>query len=103
MVLDLFLNLGCIDVLYCKEGGDLSNIAATYIGIIAGFVLGVVVSWQIYNRQGKTAVKQKEILDHITDLEEAHKVILEKVQIFEQNHDEILKNIFTLDTKINSF
>ncbi len=45
MVLELFLNLGCIDVLYCKEGGDLSNIAATYIGIIAGFVLGVVVSW----------------------------------------------------------
>lgn len=51
MVLELFLNWGCIDVLDCKEFGDLSNIAATYIGIIAGFVLGGLVSWWIYNRQ----------------------------------------------------
>jgi hypothetical protein len=29
--------------------------------------------------------------------------ILEKIQIVEQNHEEILKNIFTLDKKINSF
>ena len=78
MVLELFLNLGCIDVFDCQDGGDLSNIAATYIGIIAGFVLGILVSWWIYNRQEKTAVKQNEILTHITELEEAHKHILEK-------------------------
>jgi len=42
----------------------------------------------------------------ILKLEEAHKLILEKhevmlekVQIFEQNHDAILKNILALDTK----
>jgi hypothetical protein len=84
-------------------------ITATYIGIVAGLVLGGLVSWWIYNRQEKTAVKQREILDHITDLEEKHQlilekheVILEKVQKFEQNHDEMLNNILTLDTKINS-
>jgi hypothetical protein len=108
MVLELFLNWGCIEVFDCKVD-DLSNITATYIGIIAGFVLGGLVSWWVYNRQEKTAVKQKEILDHITDLEEKHQlilekheVILEKVQKFEQNHDEMLNNILTLDTKINS-
>ena len=108
MVLELFLNWGCIEASNCN-GADLSNIVATYIGIVAGFVLGGLVSWWIYNRQEKTAVKQKEILNHITDLEEKHQlilekheVILEKVQKFEQNHDEMLNNILTLDTKINS-
>src|SRR5215210_1201332 len=102
MVLELFIMLECVEAVQCKNVGDLSNIAATYIGIVAGFVLGAIISWWIYNRQEKTAVKQKEILGHITDLEEKHKVILEKVQIFEQNHDKILKNILTLDKKINS-
>ncbi|MDF2738240.1 MAG: hypothetical protein K0S93_2100, partial [Nitrososphaeraceae archaeon] len=33
---------------------------------------------------------------------EKHENILEKIQIVEQNHEEMLKNIFTLDKKINS-
>ncbi|HEX7142316.1 MAG TPA: hypothetical protein VF222_07550 [Nitrososphaeraceae archaeon] len=56
----------------------MSNIAATYIGIVAGFALGGLVSWWIYNRQEKTAVKQQEILDHIVNLEEKHDYILKK-------------------------
>jgi len=44
-MLELFLNLGCIEAFDCKEFGDLSNIASTYIGIVAGFVSGVLVSW----------------------------------------------------------
>jgi Na+/glutamate symporter len=109
MLIELFLIWRCIDVANCQTGGDLSNIAATYIGIIAGFVLGGIISWWIYNRQEKTAVKQQEILDHIVNLEEKHEhilekheFILEKIQLFEQNHDEMLNNILTLDTKINS-
>lgn len=109
MVLDLFLNLGCLEVSHCNNGGDLSNIAATYVGIVAGFVLGGLISWWIYNRQEKTAVKQQEILDHIVNLEEKHEhilekheVILEKIQLVEQNHDEMLNNILTLDRKIDS-
>jgi Na+/glutamate symporter len=109
MLIELFLIWRCIDVANCQTGGDLSNIAATYIGIIAGFVLGGIISWWIYNRQEKTAVKQQEILDHIVNLEEKHEIslekhenILEKIQLFEQNHDEMLNNILTLDKKINS-
>ena len=71
MVLELFLNQGCIEAFHCKEFDDLSNIAATYIGIIAGFVLGGLISWYIYNRQEKTAVQQQEILDHIANLRKA--------------------------------
>jgi Na+/glutamate symporter len=109
MLMELFLIWHCVDVANCQTGGDLSNIAATYIGIIAGFVLGGIISWWIYNRQEKTAVKQQEILDHIVNLEEKHEhilekheFILEKIQLFEQNHDEMLNNILTLDKKINS-
>ena len=54
--MDLFLIWHCVDVANCQKGGDLSNIAATYIGIITGFVLGGIISWWIYNRQEKTAV-----------------------------------------------
>jgi Na+/glutamate symporter len=110
MLMELFLIWHCVDVADCQRNGDLSNIAATYIGIIAGFVLGGLISWWIYNRQEKTAVKQQEILDHIVNLEEKHEhilenheLILEKIQVFEQNHDEMLNNILTLDKKINSF
>jgi formate/nitrite transporter FocA (FNT family) len=71
MVLELFLNKGCIEAFHCKDFGDLSNIAATYIGIIAGFVLGGLIFWWIYNRQEKTAVKHQEILDHIANLRKA--------------------------------
>jgi uncharacterized membrane-anchored protein YhcB (DUF1043 family) len=100
--------LDCFNYVDCK-GIDLTNTAATIIGIIIGSFIGAVITWWVYNRQEKTAVKQKEILDHITDLEEKHElilekheVILEKVQIFDQNHDEMLKNILTLQNKIDS-
>ncbi|HEY6586935.1 MAG TPA: hypothetical protein VIY98_01480 [Nitrososphaeraceae archaeon] len=60
MVLESFLTWGCIEVSNCNNGSDLSNITATYVGIIAGFVLGGLISWWIYNRQEKTAVKQRK-------------------------------------------
>ena len=107
MVLELFLNWGCIEAFDCKEFGDLSNIAATYIGIVAGFVLGGLVSWWIYNRQEKTTVKQQEILDHIVNLEEKHENMQKNMNLFqkrykwEHNHEEMLKNILTLDKKID--
>jgi Na+/glutamate symporter len=109
MLIEWFLMWHCVDIANCKDGGDLSNIAATYIGIIAGFVLGGIISWWIYNRQEKTAIQQQEILDHIANLEEKHEDILEKhelilenIQKFEQNHDEMLNNILTLNKKIDS-
>jgi hypothetical protein len=110
MVLEIFIMWGCVDLKDCFSAGDLSNIASTYIGIIIGALIGGLISWLIYNRQEKTAVIQKEIQDHILNLEKKHEIslekhenILEKIQIVEQNHEEMLKNIITLDKKINSF
>ena len=109
MLLEIFIMWGCVDLKDCFSAGDLSNIASTYIGIIIGALLGGLISWLIYNRQEKTAVIQKDIQDHILNLEEKHEIsvekhvnILEKIQIVEQNHDEMLNNILTLDKKINS-
>jgi Na+/glutamate symporter len=102
MLLEIFIMWGCVDLKDCFSAGDLSNIASTYIGIIIGALIGGFISWLIYNRQEKTAVIQKEIQDHILNLEEKHENILEKIQIVEQNHDEMLNKILTLDKKINS-
>jgi hypothetical protein len=109
MLLEIFIMWGCVDLKDCFSAGDLSNIASTYIGIIIGALIGGFISWLIYNRQEKTAVIQKEIQDHILNLEEKHEIslkkhenILEKIQIVEQNHDEMLNKILTLDKKINS-
>ena len=109
MVLEIFIMWGCVDLKDCFSAGDLSNIASTYIGIIIGALIGAFISWLIYNRQEKTAVIQKEIQGHILNLEEKHEIslekhenILEKIQIVEQNHDEMLNKILTLDKKINN-
>jgi len=108
-MLEIYIMWGCVDLKDCFNAGDLSNIASTYIGIIIGALIGGFISWLIYNRQEKTAVIQKDIQDHILNLEEKHEIslekhvnILEKIQIFEQNHDEMLNKILTLDKKINS-
>ena len=110
MLLEIFIMWGCVDLKDCFSAGDLSNIASTYIGIIIGALIGGFISWLIYNRQEKTTVMQKKILDHILNVEEKHEIslekyknILEKMQIVEQNHEEMLKNILTLDKKIDSF
>ena len=115
-MLEIFIMWGCFDLKDCFSAGDLSNIASTYIGIIIGAFIGGFISWLIYNRQEKTAIIQKELQDHILNLEEKHEIslekheislekhenILEKIQIVEQNHDEMLNKILTLDKKINS-
>ncbi len=91
MLLEIFIMWGCVDLKDCSAGGDLSNIASTYIGIIIGAFIGGFISWLIYNRQEKTAVIQKEIQDHILNLEEKHEISLEK-------HENILEK----DTTIKS-
>ena len=42
------------------------------------------------------------MLNSIKKLRDKQEHILEKIQIFEQNHDIILKDIFTLEKKIDS-
>jgi hypothetical protein len=94
--------VGCIDLKDSSSAGDLSNIASTYIGIIRGALLGGLISWLIYNRQEKISQTQDTMLNSNKRLHDKQEHILEKIQIFEQNHDIILKDIFTLEKKIDS-
>ncbi len=86
---------GCVDLKDCIAGGDLSNIASTYIGIIIGAFIGGFISWLIYNRQ-EIIKTQDTMLSGIKELQDKQEHILEKIQTFEQNHDIILNDIFTL-------
>jgi len=93
--------LECFNYIDCSHKIDLTNTAATIIGIIIGSVIGAIISWWIYNRQQETAEKQDKILQNIEKLEIKQEHILEKVHEFEENHYKMLKNIFTLEEKIN--
>ena len=44
MLLEIFIMWGCVDLKDCSGGGDLSNIASTYIGIIIGAFIGGALS-----------------------------------------------------------
>ena len=68
MVIELLLNWECFKYLGCVVGEDLTNTAATYIGIIIGTVLGAGISMLIYMRQRKTTEEQDKILKHIEEL-----------------------------------
>ena len=87
MALELFVMWWCIEAQHC-QGEDISNVFSTIIGTVIGFVIGGLISWLIYNRQEKTTRKQEQIL--------------EKIQAFEEKHDEMLNTILTLDKKIDS-
>ena len=100
MFLELFL-IWCLKSGKCEGGGDLSNIAATIIGIVAGIALGGFINWVIYDRQQRTAEKQEKI-ERIEKLETKQEHILEKIQKFEENRDKMLNNILTLDRKIDT-
>ena len=68
MSLEIFIMLGCFDLKDCSGGGDLSNIASTYIGIILGAFIGGFISWLIYNRQEKISNTQDTMLSGINEL-----------------------------------
>jgi LPXTG-motif cell wall-anchored protein len=87
MVLELLVMWWCIEAQHCKDTGDISNIFSTIIGTVVGFVIGGLISWLIYNRQEKMANKQEHIL--------------ERIQTFEEKHDEMLNTILILDKKID--
>lgn len=102
MEIGLFVNWLCVQAQHCKEARDISNVFATILGIVVGLLIGGVISWQIYDRQQKTADKQDKTLNHVEELVIKQKKILEKIQAFEENHDKMLNNVFTLDKKIDS-
>lgn len=93
--------LWCLSEADCL-GRDWSNISSAYLGILIGTIIGIIISWWIYNRQNKLSEKQDDLLVHIAELEEKHEQILNKIQIFEENNSKILTNILTLEEKMDS-
>lgn len=79
---------------------DMSNASSTYIGILAGAVIGGLISWWIYNRQQKTSEKQDRVISRIKELEERHDRILKKIEKIEEKHDATLDALSGIDRKI---
>ena len=92
---------GCMKEL-AMDCEDMTNASSTYLGIIAGAIIGLIVAWWIYNRQRKTSDKQDEGLRHIKELEESHKMTLESIQQLQNHQEKILNQILDLDKKIDS-
>ena len=92
---------GCMPEL-SKNCIDMTNSSSAYLGIIAGALVGGIVSWWIYNRQKYTTRKQDHILGRIKDLEERHGEILRKLEDFDNKHESSFDAIQELDRKIDT-
>jgi len=95
----LLLTWGCIPEV-TRDCQDMTNASSTYIGIVVGAVIGLVISWWIYNRQKKTTETQDLMLKHIKELDERHDSVLKKLEESEARHDSTLNAILELNKKI---
>lgn len=77
----------------CNRNADISNAGSTWVGLAAGIIIGVIITWWVYNRQKKISEKQDEFLTHIADLEERNKTMLNKILSLEEKIEDMLKKI----------
>ena len=91
---------GCIPELY-SNCIDMTNSSSAYLGIIAGAIIGGIVSWWIFNRQKNTSDKQDYTLNRIEQLENYNEKLLEKIEEVEENNEKLLEKIFDLNKKID--
>ena len=82
---------GCIPELF-SNCMDMTNSSSTYLGIIAGAIIGGIVSWWIFNRQKKTSDKQDYTLNRIEQLENYNEKLLEKIFDLSKKIDLLLEN-----------
>jgi Na+/glutamate symporter len=101
MMFEILAVWGCMKEL-TMDCEDMTNASSTYLGIIAGAIIGLIVAWWIYNRQRKTSDKQDEGLRHIKELEESNEMTLESIQQLQNRQEKILNQILDLDKKIDS-
>jgi tRNA C32,U32 (ribose-2'-O)-methylase TrmJ len=85
-----------------KDCLDMTNASSTYLSIVIGVAVGVVISWWIYHRQKKTTEKQDEVQRRIEEMGENHEKILESINVFQKHHEKVLNEILSLDKKIDS-
>jgi Na+/glutamate symporter len=97
----LALTWGCIPEL-SRNCMDMTNSSSTYVGIIAGAIIGGIISWWIFNRQKKTSDKQDYTLSHIEQLENYNETLLEKIKQVEEHNEKLLEKILDLNKKIDS-
>ena len=101
MLLQILALWGCVPEIH-NECIDMTTASGTYLGIALGAIVGAVISWWIYNRQEKTAIKQDETLRRISELEESHDKVLKSIQQFQKHQDKLLSQILNLDKKIDA-
>jgi tRNA C32,U32 (ribose-2'-O)-methylase TrmJ len=108
MVFQIFAIWGCMPEL-TKDCLDMTNASSTYLSIVIGVAVGVVISWWIYHRQKKTTEKQDEVQRRIEELGEnhekilaSHEKILESINVLQKHHEKVLNEILSLDKKIDS-
>jgi len=64
----------------CTKNMDISNAASTWVGLVAGIVIGLVITWWVYNRQEKTSYMQEKLLGQIVTLEKKILSLEEKIE-----------------------
>ena len=84
------LTWACIPELY-SNCMDMTNSSSTYLGIIAGAIIGGIISWWIFNRQKKTSDKQDYTLNRIEQLENYNEKLLEKIFDLNNKIDSLLE------------
>ena len=95
------LTWGCIPEL-SGNCMDITNSSSTYLGIIAGAIIGGIISWLIFDRQKKTSDKHDYTLNRIEQLENYNEKLLEKIRVIEEKNEKLLEKNFDLNKKIDS-
>jgi uncharacterized membrane protein len=101
MVFQILAPWGCIPEI-TKGCVDMTNASSTYLSIVLGALLGVVIAWWIYKIQKKTTMKQDETLRRIDEVEESHYKVLKSMQHMQKHQDRLLREILNLDRKIDA-
>ena len=70
---------------------DITNASSTYLGIMIGAIIGVIISWLIFNSQKKTSDKQDYTLNRIEHLEKYNEKLLEKILELNRKIDSLLE------------
>lgn len=81
---------GCIPEL-SPNCMDITNTSSTYLGIMIGAIIGVIISWLIFNSQKKTSDKQDYTLNRIEHLEKYNEKLLEKILELNRKIDSLLE------------
>ena len=64
----------------CDRSADISNAGSTWVGLVAGIIIGTIITWWVYNRQKKTSEIQDKLLKQVVALENKILSLEEKIE-----------------------